>query len=128
MPEAVTIERLSQEALAQFIQDSIDEKTFTAHHVRESDPHLLGAIFLPLLFMEIGEQARQIGTVWADMKKASERGINGYPVFFECHLMHIDDWQIASKEILRGIEEKQARTKAMAARLGQHSSDGSTAE
>lgn len=46
-----------------------------------------------------------LGVIWAYMNKSFNRSINGYPMFFEVHLMHAKDWEIAKKTILREMEK-----------------------
>lgn len=40
---------------------------------------------------------RDLGVVWEYYDKAGPRGINGYPCFFSCHLMHREDWERARR-------------------------------
>jgi hypothetical protein len=57
-----------------------------------------------------GEYSRdsllQIGCIWEYLSKAGPRGINGYPIFFSMHFMHVDDWDRCSAAI-RNEEERQ---------------------
>lgn len=50
---------------------------------------------------------QELGVIYAPMKDAAPRGINGYPIFFSCDFLHKEDWAIARKV----IEREQARQK-----------------
>jgi hypothetical protein len=39
----------------------------------------------------------ELGVVWSYNKDALPRGVNGYPMFMSCSLMHKDDWEAAVK-------------------------------
>ena len=45
----------------------------------------------------------QLGIVWEYYCKAYPKGVNGYPVFMSCNLMHKEDWE----EVLPVLQEKQ---------------------
>ena len=53
-------------------------------------------------YQGFGEQyLKDLGCIYEHMSKAGPRGINGYPMFMSCHLMHKEDWERALKAILR---------------------------
>ena len=45
----------------------------------------------------------QLGVVWEWYDKSLPRGINGYPIFMSCRMMHKEDWE----EVLPILQEKQ---------------------
>lgn len=51
------------------------------------------------------EEAATIGGVYEEIAKASPTGVNGYPFFFSCKLLHRDD----VKPLYRLITKKERR-------------------
>mgnify|MGYP003394655604 CR=1 FL=1 len=95
--------RMGDDELRKFVIGLLDNSIFTSAHIRDSDKHLMGSIFLPLMLGmfryhsdgEIEETLKEVGVFWAYMHEAGPRAINGYPNFFSVRLMHIDDWRRA---------------------------------
>lgn len=45
-----------------------------------------------------------LGVIYAEMKDAGPRSINGYPIFWACSYLHKLDWEIVRKAIDRELE------------------------
>lgn len=84
---------------------------FSTLSVHANDTHLLGSIFMPLLFA--GEELREAWKkepphlVFCDMSKAMPRGINGYPCFAECAFLNEREFAFV-RDKLKKIEEAMA--------------------
>jgi hypothetical protein len=84
---------------------------FSSMSVHPNDTHLLGSIFMPLLFA--GEELREAWKkdtphlVFCDMSKAMPRGINGYPMFAECAFLSKTEFEFVQDK-LKKIEEAMA--------------------
>lgn len=80
--------------LREFVCGVLDGTIFTSAQIpNQAD--------LPLVFMPIAlgcyadlteEQVRTIGVLYAPMKSAAPRRINGLPMFFEVHALSLADW------------------------------------
>ena len=58
---------------------------------------MLPLIFLPLAMGGLDDiDPNSLGNIIEDYGKASERSINGYPMFFSCRLIHKDDWSVVA--------------------------------
>jgi hypothetical protein len=80
---SLTDEQIHEIALGIFKND-----IFTDRHVREGDQNLMTMIFMPLGFLDkrqildLQRKARP-GLLYAHMRNAGPRAINGYPMFME---------------------------------------------
>ena len=106
----LVIPRMSEEDLRKFVLDFLENRIFTDKHIRPHDyASMAPMVFMPLVFGVFSkyntESLKQIGCVYAYMREAGPRSINGYPCFFSMHIVHIDDWARAAKAIER--EEKR---------------------
>lgn len=107
-------EKLSDDELRKFICGVLDGSIFTSAHLHNQD--LLPMVFMPLAIgmfryhseEEIKEILTQTGVFYSYMKDAGPRAINGYPMFFSCGLLHIDDWRRAREAII--AEEERRKT------------------
>lgn len=100
--------RMTDEDKKRFVDDFCSGRVFTMHQVRQQD--LVGTLFMPIAFGALAEYTpkslkENLGTVWEYMNQAGPRALNGYPMFFSCHLMHKKDWE----ELLPMIEEENKR-------------------
>ena len=50
---------------------------------------------------------QNLGVIYAPMRDASARSINGYPCFFSCAMLHKKDWEIVHKAIDRELERQK---------------------
>lgn len=83
----------TEEELNQIARDLAGNRIFTSRHL--SEPNLLGSVFLPLglgaLKDASEDELKNIGMVYEYLDKAGPRSINGYPMFFSCHLLSVAD-------------------------------------
>jgi len=65
---------------------------------------------VPKVFMPIGLGAAAdldwdtVGNIIEDLNKAGERGINDYPVFMSCRIVHKEDWQVIVERATKAAE------------------------
>lgn len=50
----------------------------------------------------------QIGVLWEWMDQAGPRGINGFPMFFSMRMMHMEDWKMCHKAILKEVARRES--------------------
>lgn len=91
-----TLERKTDLELQEIAVGVATNEIFTDKHVAPGDIRLITTIFAPLGFLgrkELLKMQRRCrpGLIYAPMKLAGPRSINGYPIFFEMHLLHPDD-------------------------------------
>ena len=95
---------MEKEQLQEFVQDFVDGQIFTSAHIDFSQgdkrwADTVSKVFLPVLLgcLEDSsvEEMADLGVIWAYEREALRRGINGYPCFMKCRLMHKDDWEQA---------------------------------
>jgi len=73
----------------------LKNEIFTDHHVREQD--LVPRIFMTVAFIGNDPEAcgafkkNPPGMIYAEMKDAAPRSINGYPMFFSCSFLSQKD-------------------------------------
>jgi hypothetical protein len=83
-------------------------EVFFSWAIREHDMHLLGTIFMPVLFMDevmAKEMERdQIRHFYAPMKDAFPRSINGYPCFSSMGMLSQTDAERVHQRILQIME------------------------
>ena len=98
--------RMSEEELQKIVLGLVSGRIFTAS---EAPVDLVGMIFMPLglggLYTVDWEQ---VGNVIEYMDKAGPRGVNGYPIFMSCQLIHKDDWSIIAERALATDEAMRA--------------------
>ena len=110
-PKTLTIQRLSDDEIRQFVLDVLGNRVFTSYHIPESDNRMLLSVFMALAFGAFKDIPRaeldQIGGIWEYMTEAGPLAVNGYPNFFSMHLMHIDDWNRAWEAIAKEIDRQK---------------------
>jgi hypothetical protein len=111
----VTVYRMSDEALREFICGYCDGQIFTSAQIPDSSMSHLPVIFMPLALgvfrehteKEIEERCQEIGVFWEWMSKRGPMAINGMPTFFSCHIMHVEDWKRARVAINAELERRK---------------------
>lgn len=67
----------------------------------QAPPDMLTSIFMVL---GLGGGADldwdKVGNVVEEMSKANPMAVNGYPTFFSCRIVHIDDWKVVGEKAL----------------------------
>lgn len=111
------IGRMGKEQLVRFVEEYCDgSKIFTSADVREQDQ-------LELIFMCVAlgafskwseENVKEIGILYEYWHLAGPRSINGYPIFFSMHIMHVEDWKKAQKAIANELLRRKERAKGIA--------------
>lgn len=105
------VPRMDNKALAQFVMDFLDNKLFSSVHIRDYDlPHMMGSIFMVLLLGGLSNfpqsEMENIGLIYEYYDKRCPLGVNGYPTFASCHIMHKEDWAKALKMIEKEEERR----------------------
>jgi len=104
---------MTEDGLKDFVLGCCNGHIFTSNQVPDEEAqHLLGSIFMPLVFGALKnydqESIENIGVLWEHMSEAAPRGINGYPMFFSCRIMHKDDWTRARAAIKKELHRREA--------------------
>lgn len=86
---------LSVEKVRQLAMDLIAGQVFASWQIAERDQHLLGTIFMPLLFVdELTQKQWQrdgINHLYGHMRDSVMRSINGYPIFHSFGVLDNND-------------------------------------
>jgi hypothetical protein len=106
------VPRMEDDAIRQFVDDFVSNRIFTDRHIPvEEHPRMVGCIFLALglapLHLVPEEEVKNIGCVWQYMHERAECSVNGYPMFWSCRFMHMDDWKRAATAILKEFERRK---------------------
>jgi len=111
LKEALNLPKLTDDKLREFIDDFVSNRIFTTAHLRDSQADMIPNIFLPLALGCFSktqpESLDQIGVIYEYYEKASPRSINGLPIFFSFHMLHIDDWERAKPAIEKEMERRK---------------------
>lgn len=82
--------------LKELAKDMVADKIFTTAHVRQGDEHLIGSIFMTLLFMNQKQrdemQGKGVAVLYEYMSEAGPREMNGYPIFSSMRTMSQEEW------------------------------------
>ena len=108
---------MEKEQLKEFVQDFVNGQIFTSAHIdfEKGDKwwaDTVSRVFLPVLLGCLAEatplEMEDLGIIWAYEREALRRGINGYPCFMKCRLMHKDDWEQVNQWInkIQNLTEK----------------------
>lgn len=92
------IPRMDEDEIAAVATQLVTGKMIDA----ESFPiDMLSQIFLPLAFGALDEleDATTVGTILGDYADVFENGVNGYPIFPRCYLVHVEDWPIITARV-----------------------------
>lgn len=63
----------------------------------------------PMIFLPIGLGALAdvdidtLGMVVEEWSRAGDRGINGFPIFMSCKLVHVDDWAAVDEKVAAAV-------------------------
>lgn len=77
--------------------DIVAGRVFGSWAVPEHDTQLLGAIFPPLI---LGARLPpNAGALYEYLNNAGPRAINGYPIFFSCRVLTVDDLGLVQKHV-----------------------------
>ena len=86
---------MTPEEIKKLATDTFKEKVFYSTMIREIDEHLLGSIFMPVIFMDKNQidtlQKDRVSAFYEYMDKALPRCINGYPMFPSMRTITVDD-------------------------------------
>jgi hypothetical protein len=103
--------RITEDQIKELVTGLVKDQVFTWQHLPADDPHLLPMVFMVLGLGGLGDiDPDSIGTVYEYLDKAGPQGINGYPIFLSCKLVHKDDWKTVLE---RAIKVEKAIEKAM---------------
>jgi len=96
--------RKTPQELREFVEGVIANRYFLSVQIPEGSEHLVKSIFLPLGLGALAdwpkEELLNIGIVYGEYgPDVAPRSINGFPMFFSCHIMHKDDWALADAAI-----------------------------
>lgn len=109
--EALNLPRQSDEKLREFVDDYVSGRIFTTAHLHDSEAGLIPTIFMPLglgCFSKVQpDSLKQIGVIYEYLDKAGPRAINGKPMFFSFHMLHIDDWERVKPAIERELDRRK---------------------
>ena len=90
------IPRMTEDEIRSTVEGLVKGRIFTGTQV---PPDMLHLVFMPLgLAKDVDWDS--LGNVIEDIDKAGPRGINGYPMFMSCRLVHKDDWAVIGERAL----------------------------
>jgi hypothetical protein len=75
----------TEQELRQLAVDIKGGSVFTSNHVPQGEEHMLGSIFMPLVFMDEQQHKdfmeQKPSMVYEHLSEAGPRSVNGYPIF-----------------------------------------------
>ncbi len=59
---------------------------------KEERDNMIGSIFMPIMLGGLNKEVvKELGLIFEYYDKSAPRSINGYPIFFSCQLLNIED-------------------------------------
>lgn len=102
------IPRMSEAKLRDFVLGYCDGRIYTNYDAHDEDiGRVFAVIGMGALSAFTKEAIAQIGCIWEELDKAGPRVMNGRPMFFSCHLMHRDDFEIVRKAVADENDRRQ---------------------
>jgi hypothetical protein len=102
------VERLTEDQIKQVIDGLVKGHIYTAF---DCPPDMIGSVFMVVGMGGLADyDLDTVGCVYEYLEKAGERGINGYPMFMSCKLIHTEDWKVILE---RGRRVEAAMKEAM---------------
>lgn len=103
---------LSVKDKKKFVMDFASGMIFTSQMLpKESLQQIIGSVFMPVALGGLDgldeDDLKNLVFVWEYTSEAAPRNINGYPMFFSCKLMHIDDWADIYPEIRKEMDRRE---------------------
>jgi len=89
--------RLTPEEIHEIVEGLVKNRYFVA---TQCPPDMITSVFMPLLGGLTGMDTAKIGNILEEYAKAGPRSINGYPMFFSCRIIHIDDWRVIAEKAM----------------------------
>jgi len=110
MPLATMSEKDRRKVIVDFCAGRI----FTSQMITEEGEHwanMLRMIFIPIVLGGLADLSEEdtgdVGVFWEYADQAGPRSINGYPIFFSMHIMHITDWQKVAPKITEMLKTQK---------------------
>jgi hypothetical protein len=92
------IPRLTDDEIKELARDIVEDKVFTSGMCPQE---MLGMVFMPYGLGGMNNMdLANVGAIVEHYAKAGERGINGYPMFMSCRVIHKDDWTKVGEKAL----------------------------
>jgi hypothetical protein len=102
----VATNETKEQIITRIAKDIVANLIFTTESIRKGDENLLGMIFLPILLG--GAKSRpQVetlaagGMIYEYYAQAGPRSINGYPIFYSCYTMGVEDTKMVWEKVER---------------------------
>lgn len=99
-------ERLTEDEIKDTVRGLVTGRIYTGTMV---PPDMLSTVFMPIVMGALTDiDPDTVGNVIADISKAADMSINGYPVFFSCRIVHRDDWAVIAERAMNaaGVLER----------------------
>lgn len=77
----------TEQELKQLALDISDGKVFGSWDIPEGQDHMLGSIFMVLLFLTEDQRKEKPHAIYEYFDKAGPRSVNGFPIFMSCHYL-----------------------------------------
>jgi hypothetical protein len=95
-------DRLDADKLAELTLKLVHNRLVVASAL---PPNMLAMVFMPLAMGGLGDlNPELIGNIVEDIEKAGPRSVNGYPSFFSCQVIHIEDWKIIYDKYVEAMD------------------------
>ncbi len=99
------VPRMTEDDIKELVLGLAQDRVFTATELPREDVRMLQMVFVPLAFTPLAElDWDNIGNIVEYLDKASERSINGYPIFMSCRIVHKDDWAVVVERAIKARE------------------------
>ena len=72
-------------------------------NIPQEQSRMIMSVFMPLAFLEESQRdiLKETAHIYAEMKDAGPRSINGMPCFFSMNLIGPEDWQIVADRVIK---------------------------
>ncbi len=97
----------SQE-LKQLALDYVENKIFGSWDIPKTEKsNIIGMVFLPIMFIEKKDIPKGLCHVYAYLKDAGPRSINGYPIFWSCSFLNKKEFQEFIQHVNKILEYRK---------------------
>lgn len=99
------VRKMTAQERKTFVVDYLQNKVITSNQIPDDLwPKCFMVLALGALSGWGKEELLKIGILYEYLDQAMPVGINGYPMFMSCRMMHIDDWVVCAAAIAKELE------------------------
>jgi hypothetical protein len=96
------VQRLPEDEIKKVVLGLVNGQVFTA---ADCPPDMIASVFMVVGMGGLADYDMDtVGMVYEWLNKANELGINGYPTFVSCRVVHTEDWKAITERAAKVAE------------------------